>query len=94
MSTDGNTKFGYAHQTGKGEGQAEALKACNKLYAVLGELHAKGLIKDYAFALARSALMLIETIAVPSYSMMNLEEAKEQLDSDYMRYQDLEDIPF
>lgn len=94
MSTEKKTTFGYEVRLGEGERSKQTLTACNLLYSRLCELHDDGVLSNYAFAMVRAALMLIEAVVVPKYSLMTPFGAKEQLDSDYSRFNDMENLPF
>jgi hypothetical protein len=74
--------------------EKRALKACNKLYEIIGEALEQSVITGLQFRLCRAALMLIENMIVRRFSVGSIEDAITEVNASVDIYNSFEDLPF
>jgi len=74
--------------------EKHALKACNDLYAVIGEALEQDVITGLQFRLCKAALMLIENMIVRRFSFGSMEDSITEIEASIDIYNSFEDLPF
>lgn len=74
--------------------EKRAIKASNKLYAIIGEALEESVITGLQYRLCRAALVLIETMIVRRFSLGSVEDAIVEVEASTDIYNSFEYLPF
>lgn len=72
--------------------EKQAVKASNKLYAIIGNALETGAITGLEFRLAKAALMLIENLVIKRFSIGSVDDSIDELNSSIDVYNSFEDF--